>query len=299
MAIEINSDEVHSAPLPSATVMLLRDSADGPEVLMMRRHGNSSVLGGVHVFPGGKLDAPDCRVDVALLDQPLQRLHEALSQSDLDQRTAAGLHVAALRETFEECGLLLCSRVAPDVLRQAQELVRAGQGFLATLQQLGLALETRRLAPWSRWITPRVPSISNRRFDTRFFVAQAPQGQQARHDDHEATETVWLNPRAGLRQYWEGRIDLAPPQIMTLSQLSHFDSVAHLMTAARSRSPALIEPQPYDQDGQRVICYPGDPHHRVTERAWSGPTRLTYRNRRFEPEGGLAALLPAAALPDT
>ncbi len=292
MALEINFDAVHSAPLPSATVMLLRDSADGPEVLMMRRHGNSSVLGGAHVFPGGKLDPPDCRVDAALLDQPLQRLHAALGQSDLDQRSAAGLHVAALRETFEECALLLCSGIAPDVLRQAQELVRAGAGFLATLQQLGLVLETRRLAPWSRWITPRVPSVSNKRFDARFFVAQAPLGQQARHDDHEATETIWLNPRCGLRLYWEGRIDLAPPQIMTLSQLSHFDSVAHLMRTARSRPPALIEPEPFDQDGQRMVCYPGDPRHRVAERAWSGPTRLIYRNARFEPEGGLAALLP-------
>ncbi|MFZ4480360.1 MAG: NUDIX hydrolase [Rhodoferax sp.] len=294
MAIEINSDEVHSAPLPSATVMLLRDSAHGPEVLMMRRHGNSNVLGGVHVFPGGKLDPPDCSVDAALLDQPLHRLHQALNQSDLDERTAAGLHVAALRETFEECGLLLCRGASPDVVRQAQQLARAGQGFLATVQQLGLALQTRELAPWSRWITPRVPSVSNKRFDTRFFVAQAPHSQQARHDEHEATETVWLNPRAGLQQYWDGRIDLAPPQIMSLSQLSHFGSVADLMAAARGRSPALIEPEPFDQDGQRVICYPGDPRHRVAEPAWPGPKRLIYRNRRFEPEGGLAALLPSA-----
>jgi 8-oxo-dGTP pyrophosphatase MutT (NUDIX family) len=235
-------------------------------------------------------------VDAALLDQPPHQLQQALNQSGLDARTAAALHITALRETFEECGLLLCRGVAPDVLQQARERIRAGHGFVATLQGLGLTIETRQLAPWSRWITPRVPSVSNKRFDTRFFVAQAPVGQEALHDDHEATETVWLSPHQALRQYWERRIELAPPQIMSLRQLACFDTVADLLAAARSRSPALIEPEPFDQDGQRVICYPGDPRHSVAEPAWSGPTRLIYRNQRFEPEGGLAALLPASAL---
>ncbi len=293
MAIEINSQEVHGAPQASATVMLLRDSASGPEVLMMRRHTDSNVLGGVHVFPGGKLDPPDLLTDAALLDRSPQQLQQALNQDGLDARTAAALHVTALRETFEECGLLLCRDLAPDVLQQARQRIRAGHGFVAILRQLGLALETSQLAPWSRWITPRVPSVSNKRFDTRFFVAQAPLGQEALHDDHEATETVWLNPRLALRQYWERRIELAPPQIMSLRQLACFDGVAELLAAARGRAPALIEPEPFDQDGQRVICYPGDPRHSVSQPAWSGPTRLIYRNQRFEPEGGLAALLPA------
>lgn len=194
MAIEIHSNEVHSTPLPSATVMLLRDSASGPEVLMMRRHSDSSVLGGVHVFPSGKLDPPDGRVDAALLDQPLHQLQQALNQSGLDAQTAAGLHLTALRETFEECGLLLCGGVTPDVLRQAQELVREGRGFVATLQQLGLAVETRHLAPWSRWITPRVPSVSNKRFDTRFFVALAP----------DRIETVSKSPPTNAQTLLEG-----------------------------------------------------------------------------------------------
>lgn len=292
MAIEINSDVVHGAPRASATVIVLRDSPQGPQVLMVRRHGNSNVLGGAHVFPGGKLDPQDSTVDAALLDQPPQRLHAALGEPALDAALAAGLFVAALRETFEECGLLLGGSVDPARLQQARERVRAGQGFLATLQQLGLTLETAQLAPWSRWITPRVPSITNKRFDTRFFVAEAPPGQEAHHDNHEATETVWLSPRDGLRQYWDGQIELAPPQIMSLSQMARFDRVADLLVFARSRAPALIEPEPFDQDGQRVICYPGDPRHSQTVAVLPGPTRLTFRNRRFEPEDGLAALLP-------
>jgi 8-oxo-dGTP pyrophosphatase MutT (NUDIX family) len=292
MVIEIHSNEVHSAPLPSATVMLLRNSALGPEVLMMRRHGNSNVLGGVHVFPGGKLDDADGEIAEHFFDQTLPHLLQALQQDDLDAKTAAALYVTALRETFEECGLLLCDGVAPELLDEARALLRAGKGFMGVLQQLALPLQTRHLAPWSRWITPRVASLTHKRFDTRFFVAQAPQDQEALHDDHEATETVWLSPAEALRQYWDSQIEMAPPQILTLSQLAHFDSVAAILAAARSRRPALIEPSPFDQDGQRVICYPGDSRHPVAERAWPGPTRLTFRNARFEPEGGLAALLP-------
>ncbi len=292
MALEIHSDEVHTAPLDSATVMLLRDGALGPEVLMMRRHGNSKVLGGVHVFPGGKLDSADVEVAEELFDQPLQLLQRALRQEDLDSKTAAALYITALRETFEECGLLLCEGVAPQAFQKARTMLRAGQGFISVLHQLGLPLETRHLVPWSRWITPRVASLTHKRFDTRFFVAQTPQGQEALHDDHEATETVWLSPAQALLQYWDNQIEMAPPQILTLSQLAHFGSVAAILAAARSRPPALIEPSPFNQDGQRVICYPGDPRHPVAERAWSGPTRLTFRNARFEPDGGLAALLP-------
>ncbi len=292
MVIEINSDEVLTPPLASATVMVMRDSPNGPEVLMMRRHGNSSVLGGAHVFPGGKLDPQDLQVNPALLDQPPARLRDALGEPALDEPLAAGLHLAALRETLEECGLLLADHADPDTLRQAEARLRAGEGFVPTLTALGLPLQTARLAPWSRWITPRVPSVTRSRFDTRFFLAETPAGQEARHDDHEATETLWVLPADGLRQYWEGAIDLAPPQIMSLSQLARFGSVASLMAEARSRRPPLVEPEAFDLEGERVICYPGDPRHSVPQRAWPGPTRLAYRNRRFEPEGGLAALLP-------
>ena len=289
MAIEINSDIVDTPPLPSATVMVLRDSASGPEVLMMRRHGQSSVLGGAHVFPGGKLDAADHAPEADALDQPLAQLQARLGERDLDAATAAALHVAALRETFEECGLLLGQSATPAQLAQLQALLRSGLPFVAALQQMGQRPATAALVPWSRWITPRVPSVTNKRFDTRFFVTLAPPGQDALHDNHEATETVWLNPRAGLQQYWDNRIDLAPPQIMSLCQLARFASAAELLAAAARRPPPLVAPEPFDEGGQRVICYPGDPRHSLPDPAWPGPTRLIYRNRRFEPEGGLDA----------
>lgn len=173
-----------------------------------------------------------------------------------------------------------------------RERLQAGESFLQACAGLGLGLQTRRIQPWSRWITPRQPSVSDRRFDTRFFVALAPSDHEAVHDMHEVTEAVWLRPQDALKQYWEGLIGLVPVQIMSLMQLAQHASTSAVLQAARARPPVKIEPEPFDVDGQRVICYPGDPRHPVREPAWTGPTRLTWRNQRFEPEGGLAALLP-------
>lgn len=291
MALTINSDTVHTPPVPSATVIVVRDGPPGLEVLLVRRHGNSNVLGGVHVFPGGKLDAADRQVDLAALDRSPHDCAQVLNEPGLDADTALGLHVAALRETFEESGLLLGQVHQTEMAARLRELTAAGTGFAVALQQLGCSVSTASVWPWSRWITPRVPSVTNKRFDTRFFVAAAVHGQVAEHCAFEATEAVWLAPRVALERYWAGEIDLAPPQIMSLCQLSHLHSAEQVMAAARSRPPALIEPEPFDQDGVRVICYPGDPAHSITQRVWSGPTRLAYRNQRFEAEGGLAALL--------
>ena len=291
MALTINSDTVLTAPVPSATVMVVRDAPQGLEVLLVRRHGNSGVLGGVHVFSGGKLDAADHQVDPSALDRSPGDCAAGLNEPGLDPGTALGLHVAALRETFEESGLLLGQVHRVDLAQRVRELTAAGTGFATALQQLGCAVSTASVWPWSRWVTPRVPSVTNKRFDTRFFVAAAPFGQEAEHCAFEATEAVWLAPRRALERYWAGEIDLAPPQIMSLCQLGHLRTAADVVTTARSRPPALIEPEPFDVDGVRVICYPGDPAHSVARRVWSGPTRLAYRNQRFEADGGLAALL--------
>ncbi len=291
MAIELNHQEVLTPPVPAASVMVLRDSPRGLEVLMVRRHANSNVLGGAHVFPGGKLDALDCQTADSQLEQSAETLTASLGEATLDSGTGAGLYVAAMRETFEECGLLLHRELPQHMPGELRRHLKDGVGFVAAMTQLGLPLQTSSLRPWSRWITPRVPSVINRRFDVRFFVALVPAGQEVLHDDHEVTETVWLTPEAGLRQYWSGDIGLVPAQILSLSQLQQHATAADAMKAASTRLPPLVEPEPFEHEGQRMICYPGDPRHPVTRPFWVGPTRLIYRNNRFEPEGGLAALL--------
>jgi 8-oxo-dGTP pyrophosphatase MutT (NUDIX family) len=291
VAIELNHQEVLTPPTPSASVMVLRDSPHGLEVLLVRRHSDSKVLGGIHVFPGGKLDALDCQTPVSQLEQSAEVLTASLGEAMLDVASGAGLYVAAMRETFEECGLLLHRELPQHVPAELRQHLKDGLGFAAAMAQLGLPLQTSALKPWSRWITPRVPTVLSRRFDVRFFVALAPEGQQALHDDYEVTETVWLTPESALRQYWSGDLGLVPAQILSLSQLARHVSAADVMNAASLSPPLLIEPEPFVHEGVRTICYPGDPRHSVTRSMWPVPTRLTFRNNRFEPEGGLDALL--------
>ena len=281
-------------PRAAATVVLLRDSTAGPEVLLLRRNAKASNMAGVYVFPGGKLDADDATLDADThLDQPHATLHANLNEPDTHSATAAGLYVAALREALEECGLLLAEPLggtsAVNATR-ARAMLREGQPFAQVLGALQLRLQTRQLAPWSRWVTPLAPTMGTRRFDTRFFVAQAPADQTALHDNEETTDSVWLAPRAALEQYRDGRIDLAPPQIMSLAHLARHASVASVLDAARRQPPPLILPEPFDHDGVRVLCYPGDAMHPVRERALPGPTRLHYHARRFTPEDGFEAL---------
>lgn len=287
MYLELNTQVPTAPPRAAATVVMLRDSAQGLEVFLVRRHGLSDVLGGAWVFPGGKVDASDAELDATQhLDQPLEDLHSQLGESDLSLDEAVGLYVAAVREAFEECGVLFSPGADPAA---AMAWLREGRSFAEVLELLRLRLDTQALVPWSRWITPRVPSVSSKRFDTRFFVATVPAGQAATHDNREATESLWLPPRAALERYWANTLPLAPPQIMSLAHLSHFASTADVLQAARSRRPPVIQPEPYQLDDGRLICYPGDPQHPVAERALPGPTRLYYRNKRFEADGGLDA----------
>ena len=256
--MDFNLEPSSEAVRASATVVMLRDGPTGLEVFLLKRHGLSDVLGGAYVFPGGKVDAIDAQpAALALLDRTPEALHAALHEPSLSPVEAAAIFAAALRETLEEA----CVRLA------ASDLV-----------------------PWSRWITPAVGGVIRKRFDTRFFLARVPPGQQPRHDEHEATDSAWLSPRDALRQYWDRAIQLAPPQIMSLAHLSRYALVQDALDAAASRRPPLVHPEPFEQDGARVICYPGDERHSVRERALPGPTRLIHRGGRFEPAGGFDAL---------
>jgi hypothetical protein len=126
----------------------------------------------------------------------------------------------------------------------------------------------------------------NKRFDTRFFLAAMPENQTAEHDDHETTHSEWMTPRDALARYWAHEFAMAPPQIMSLVHLNGHASVDSVMRQAANRLPPVIEPEPFDEDGMRVICYPGDARHPVPSVVLPGPTRLMFRNRRFEPPSG-------------
>ena len=295
--MELNHEIIDTPPRDSASVVMLRDGAQGLEVLLMRRHADSAVLGGAYVFPGGKVDAADASADLlAGLDQPPALLHARLGEPGLTAQQAAAFFVAAAREAAEESGLLLLQRGNDEIALHSADAcarLRQGESLAALLAAHGARLDTDALAPWSRWITPRRPSVMNKRFDTRFFLAAAPPAQQTQIDDFEVTEARWLTPRAALQQYRAHEIDMAPPQIVSLLHLMQYRDVAHAMADARSRTPPLIEPQPADTAETRVLRYPGDEAHSVPARALPEPvpTRVVWRNKRFEPPQGFGPYL--------
>ncbi|MGG4053947.1 NUDIX hydrolase [Delftia tsuruhatensis] len=276
-------------PRHASTLILLRDSAEGPEVLMLKRSGLSDVLGDAYVFPGGKLDAVDFQLDPRIcLDEQPAFLQRRISDALCDPETAAALFVAAIRETFEESGILMVNGATAPLCAQLACRLRDGASFSETLSESNLILSVSALAPWSRWITP-ISSLQPKRFDTRFFVARAPEGVQARHDGHETTESTWMRPRQAMERYWAREINLAPPQIMTLVDLSDERDVASILAAAHSRVPPLVQPVILESEDGLKLCYPGDPGHGQPERAMRGPLRLAIRNGRYEPENGFEA----------
>lgn len=292
----INHEVIETPPRPSATVLLLRDGADGLELLMQRRHDDSEVLGGAYVFPGGKVDRADSEEDMlARIDCAGEALQEALGDPLLDARTAAACYVAAARETFEEAGLLLAtlkdgSAAGAEYAEEATRRSRAGFSFVEVLEELDLRLTVSALKPWSRWITPKMPSLARKRFDSRFFLTRAPLDQIARHDNHEATESVWLSPRQALERFRAREIMLAAPQLMSLYELATYPSVDVAMRPESGLWPRLIDPQPFEQEGTRVVAYPGDAAHSNPARVMPGPTRLIFRDGRFEPVEGIDSL---------
>ena len=288
--MELNTQPLQGPVRPAASVVMLRDGGEGLEVFLLKRHGLAEVLGGVYVFPGGKVDPDDAMLDLhARLDLPLESLYAALGEPELEPIEAAALHVAALREAFEETGVLYAQGAGAQQAAVAWDLLRQGRSFDAILQAMSLRLEASRLQPWSRWITPVIGAVARKRFDTRFFLAPVPEGQVARHDNHEATESIWLTPRKALQQYWDRALELAPPQILSLAHLSRHACVASALAEARRRMPPTIRPEVFEEDGTRVVCYPGDGQHSVRERALPAPTRLHYRERRLEPTQGFDA----------
>ena len=302
--MELNNETLNVALKDAASLVLLRERAvglDDPslEVFLLKRHSASKVLGGAYVFPGGKLDAQDLSaMPRGLVDQDGDVLHAQLAEQTTSQALGVALFVAALREAYEECGVLWIKsqdgleRVRPWVKTKddLRALTKSGVDFLAALERLQLQLDTQALVPWSRWITPQRPTVSTQRFDARFFLGLLPELEEAAHDQIETTHSAWFTPQEALQAYVRGDIELAAPQIMCLLELKQFKSARAAWTAAKHAQPLFIEPQSLDDHGRRGVCFPGDELHPVKVKALSGPTRLWFSNGQFQPESGLDSL---------
>ncbi len=213
---------------PAATLILLRDSAEGPQVLLQQRNPGAAFVGGAWVFPGGKVDTADSasqwqtRVDI--------RAERANRLLGLDEGALA-YWIAALRETVEEAGLLLACRrgepVSQTVATAAQRLLQEDAGaFLGFCEQEDLTLQTDSVRYLSRWITPEgLP----RRYDTRFFLARAPANQTPEQDTHEVVDTRWITPAQALHCVRHEGWLMVLPTIATLQQLAVYEDVATIL----------------------------------------------------------------------
>ena len=259
--------EMSSVPRDAATVILLRDTPLGPEVFLVKRTGRAGFLANAMVFPGGCLDETDLHPEWP--DRCADSLEDAARRLGLPstQGTAAlALLVAGLRETFEEAGLLIARRgealfslegsaEASHVFELRAELNAGRLSFKDIVQRLELHLATDALLYVARWITPE---IEPKRFDTRFFMARAFEGQEGRHDEQETTASAWMRPADVVSACESGTLQLAPPTYRILLELAPLTDVEAALASRAAQTPPTIAPRFIDDDGRLSLLPPGD-----------------------------------------
>ncbi|MEI6460157.1 MAG: hypothetical protein WCP04_14655 [Pseudomonadota bacterium] len=288
-----------STPIAAATLALLREGSEGPEVLMIRRRESLAAFGGLWVFPGGKLEAAD-RVHAEHLRTQSQALELAQNTAQHSTETLPS-RLAALRETFEETGLLLATSSNPSFTERYQRHVadwrvgvtRDAFAFQSLLraEQAHLAIET--LAYWTRWLPP---SETPKRFDTDFYVACAPDTQAVVVDASESIEYRWLpfDDAESIATH------CAPVTLFMLLHLrleyDRHGSVAALLSAALQRTPRTVTVRRGVFNQQRYAVFPWDAHYAALSgegEAWAEserasmhglPSRLTIRDGLFKGE---------------
>ena len=234
-------------PRPAATVMLVRDTKSGVEVFLMERSAHG-MFGGLHVFPGGKVDD----ADHARRWSGHSRGPDDAAASAILGVEEGGLSywVACIRECFEEAGVLLARGKDGRTLRLRSPKMRAryavwrdrlnaneDEVLEAMCREEKLTLATDQLAYVSHWITPLGQP---RRYNTRFFVARAPANQEALHDGHETVESAWMRPETALERFRAGRLNLISPTYKNLEAIAGYATTQDLLEAKRKVDPATI-----------------------------------------------------------
>jgi 8-oxo-dGTP pyrophosphatase MutT (NUDIX family) len=237
---------------PAATVLLVRDGASGLEVFMVVRHHKIDFASGALVFPGGKVDADDT-------DAAWDGLVAAAPADGLDRSFA----VAALRETFEEAGILIARPRGSNALVDAgaaHRIVLADRAggtstrFIDLIGGANLMLAMDLLVRFAHWITPvGLP----KRFDTHFFLVAAPVEQAGAHDGSESIEGFWIRPADALRDALEGRRSVVPATRLNLQRLAQSATVAEAVAAARAAPVVTVMPKVRrNADGSRTLQIP-------------------------------------------
>ncbi|MQS34089.1 NUDIX hydrolase [Streptomyces katsurahamanus] len=262
-----------TTPKRAATVMLLRDTADGVAVHMLRRRTSMAFAGGAYAYPGGGVDLRDSR--------PVRWGGPSLAvwaaRLGVDEAAAQAIVCAAVRETFEEAGVLLAG-LTPDTVigdttgpeweTDRQALVDRELAFADLLDRRGLVLRSDLLGAWARWITPE---FEPRRYDTWFFVAALPIGQRTRNASTEADRTVWIRPCDATAGYDRGELLMMPPTVATLRTVAPYATAADALAAADGRDLTPVLARAEMADGELVLSWPG--HEEFTKHIPRGGPR--------------------------
>ncbi len=236
----------------AATVVLLRDSAGGPEVYLLRRVGSMAFAAGMHVFPGGSVDPRDATREVGWIGQSPSVVGSRLGCAE---PLARALVCAAVRETFEESGVLLAGTPSGELVADTSDeswevdrlaLLDRTLSLADMLLARDLAVRADLLAPWAHWLTPE---FEPRRFDTRFFVAAVPAGQRTRDVGGEADAVTWLPVADAVRDHEAGDLAMLPPTIVTLREVAMYADVAAVLDASLPIRPVMPRPV---LDGEQV-----------------------------------------------
>lgn len=242
-----------TVPRDAATVVLLRDGSAGPELYLLRRHGRMAFAAGQAVFPGGAVDPRDRDGDVGWAGPAPAAWAERFG---CDEATGRGLVCAAVRETYEESGVLLAGpgptavvddTTGPDWERDRAALESGDRSLADVLGARGLVVRSDLLGAWTHWVTP---AFEPKRYDTRFFVAVLPAGQQTRDVSGESDAVAWMRPADALAAVREGRLGMMPPTVRTCDDLTGLRRADDVLTASAQRRIVRIEPRlVVDADG--------------------------------------------------
>ncbi len=247
-----------AVPKDAATVMLLRPAPAGLEVYMLRRQPSMTFAAGAYVFPGGSVDARDADEKLAWAGPAAGEWGRIFAAP---AALARALVCAAVRETFEESGVLLAGESAESVVADTtsadweadrKALLDRSVSLAELLARRGLVLRSDLLRPWARWITP---VVEPRRFDTRFFAAALPAGQRTRDVGGEASEVAWVRPADALAASRRGEIRLFPPTAVSLSELAECGDVKSALTGPRQVAPII--PEVHEREGAVWLTVPG------------------------------------------
>lgn len=290
-----------SAPRHAATVVLLRDRPreGGVELFMVQRQGQSGFMANAYVYPGGKLDEADsqpeslgCCLGVSEPEalEGFAPLGERLADdAPLSGAQALGLYLAAVREVFEEAGVLLAQDREGAPLRfdepevqarfgRHREALHAGRLSLAQLAEAeGLRYRLDWLRPFAHWITP---VVETRRFNTRFFLALAPEGQEPLHDSRETVASAWWTPEEALDRYARREIQLPPPTLRTLEDMRGFGGREALLGALCAAPCPTVLPRFEEVEDKLTLLLPGDALY-PSATPVAGPTRVQLEEGRW------------------